>query len=89
MNTKIFYTLLAVVCIIAVVHAQTSSAANPIQSLQSKASSVAASATNTSPAAPSNTESSAALSLNSGLSGTVLIQVIVFGCAFIASSFLA
>ncbi|KAL0141169.1 hypothetical protein V8B55DRAFT_1513831 [Mucor lusitanicus] len=87
MNTKTFLTLLAVVCIIAVVQAQSS--ANPIESLQSKASSVAASATNTSPAAPSNTNSSAAFSLGSGLTGTVLMQVVVLGCAFLASSFLA
>lgn len=67
---------------------KTNVAANPIESLQSRASSVAASATNTSPSAPSNTDSSAAFSLNSGLTSTVLMQIIVLGCAFIASSFL-
>lgn len=62
--------------------------ANTIQSLQGKASSVAASVTNTSPAAPSHTRS-AGFSLNSGLAGTVLMQVIVLGYAFICTSLLA
>lgn len=86
MNAKFYIALLAIACIIAVVSAQTSSA-NPIESLQGKASSVAASATNTSPAAASNTSTSAGLSLMGGLSTTVMMQVLVL--ALVAGSLLA
>ncbi|KAI8069096.1 uncharacterized protein B0P05DRAFT_551547 [Gilbertella persicaria] len=87
MNAKSFLAILTVVCIIAVVQAQSS--ANPIESLQSKASSVAASATNTSPSAPSNTNTSAGFSLGNGLSSTILMQGLVLLGAFVASSLLA
>ena len=56
--------------------------ANPLASLQQKASSVAASATNTAAAAPSN--KSAAVALTS----SAWIQVLVLALAFVASSYL-
>lgn len=62
--------------------------ANPIQSLQGKASSVAATATRTSPAAPTMT-GNAGLSLNSGFANTILMQVVLLGCAFIVIALLA
>ncbi|KAG2199500.1 hypothetical protein INT47_009954 [Mucor saturninus] len=82
MNSRTFLVALAIVCLVAMVSAQ-SSAANPMSSLQQKASSVAASATNT--AAPSPTQSSAAVSLTSS---PVILQVLVLACAFVASSYL-
>jgi hypothetical protein len=80
MNAKFYLALLAVVCLIAVVSAQSST--NPIESLQGKASDVAASATNTSPAAATST--SGGLSLTSGYS-----QLLVLACAFVVCSLLA
>ncbi|ORE01687.1 hypothetical protein BCV72DRAFT_339246 [Rhizopus microsporus var. microsporus] len=87
MNNKAYLVLIAVACLIAVVSAQSS--VNPVESLQSKASGVAASATNTSPSAPSNTAHSAGFSLATSLSSTVMMQLVVICSAFIASYFLA
>jgi hypothetical protein len=56
--------------------------ANPLSSLQQKASSVAASATNTAPATPSNQSAAATLS------NSVFVQVLILACAFVASSYL-
>ncbi|KAI7906051.1 uncharacterized protein BX663DRAFT_549169 [Cokeromyces recurvatus] len=84
MNSKTFLTFIALACIIAIVSAQETTTADPIASLQSKASSVAATASNTSPtAAATTTSTSAGFSLNSGLS----VQLLASICA-IAASFL-
>lgn len=61
----------------------TAEIANPVSSLQQKASSIAASATNTAAATP--TQTSAGVSLTSS---PVMLQVLVLACAFVASSYL-
>ncbi|KAG2232254.1 hypothetical protein BDF21DRAFT_425352 [Thamnidium elegans] len=81
MNSRTFLAIFAIVCFIALANAQSS--ADPIASLQDKASAVASSATNT--AAPSPTGESAGNMLTSG---SVFMQLVVLTCAFVASSYL-
>lgn len=99
MNSKAYLTLFAILCVVAVASAQSSSKyysnfkrdqcsdssiANPIESLQSKASSIAANATNTSPSAPTSS-TSAGINLTSN----VFLQLALVACAFVASTFFA
>ncbi|KAI9335877.1 hypothetical protein BD770DRAFT_401927 [Pilaira anomala] len=81
MNSRTFLAILAVVCFVAFVHAQSS--ADPLASIQSKASDIAASATSTS--APSPTQENAAASL---ASGSMFMQLVILACALVASSYL-
>ncbi|GAA5810154.1 hypothetical protein MFLAVUS_003573 [Mucor flavus] len=80
MNSRTFLAIFAIVCFVALAHAQSS---DPIASLQDKASAVASSATNT--AVPSPTGESAGNMLTSG---SVFMQLVVLACAFVASSYL-
>ncbi|KAI8879220.1 hypothetical protein K501DRAFT_194089 [Backusella circina FSU 941] len=75
MNTKVFLTAVALICLIVAVNAQTTT--NPVvASLQTKASSIAAAATNTEASNPSS-----AMSLKSGFSNT---QLTLYSIAIVA-----